>query len=70
MVLEVLKKLKKHVTDKYFEKEKALNLNHLPLQEKYVAITIVEWLVSTWHIFLTEGKEERRLRLSNYLNQI
>ena len=42
MVLEVLKKLKKNVTDKYFEKEMALSLNHLPLQEKYVTITIVE----------------------------
>ena len=61
--------LRKHVTDKYFEKEKALNLNHLPLQEKYITITIVEWLVSTWHICLTEGKEERCLRLSNYLNK-
>ena len=54
----------------YFEKEKALNLKHLPLQEKHVAITIVKWLVSTWRIYLTEGKEERRLRLSNYFNEI
>ena len=61
---------KKHVTYKYFEKQKALNLNHLLLQEKYVTIIIVEWLVSTWHICLTEGKDERCLRLSNCLNQI
>ena len=33
--------LKKHVTDKYFEK-KILNPNHLPLEEMYVTITILE----------------------------
>ena len=33
--------LKKHATDKYFEK-KTLNTNHLPLKEKYVTITVVE----------------------------
>ena len=70
MVIEVLKKLKKLVTDKYFEKEKTLNQNYLPLQEKYVTIIIVKWLVSTWHVCLTEEKEERCLRVRNYLNQI
>ena len=35
---------------KIFWKSYTLNPNHLLLQEKYVAITIVEWLVSAWHI--------------------
>ena len=33
-------------------------------------ITILEWLVSTWHIHLTEISEEKHFILSNYLNQI
>ena len=47
-----------------------MNPNHLLLQEMYVIITILEWLVSTWHKQLTENPEERHLELSDYLNKI
>ena len=52
------------------KKNLALNPNHLPLQEMYVTITIVKWLVSKWRKCLTEIPEENHLRLSDYLNQI
>ena len=63
--------LKKHVTDKYSEKKvKTLNPYHLPLQEMYVTITILERLVSTWCICLTKIPEEKHLKLSDSLTQI
>ena len=63
--------LKKHVTDKYFEKKvKTLNPCHLPLQEMYVTITILVRLVSTWCICLTKIPEEKHLKLSDSLTQI
>ena len=49
---------------------KSLNPNLLPLQEMYVTITILEWLVSSWHICLTETLEEKHLKLRDYLKQI
>ena len=62
--------LEKRVTDKYFEKKVRLITFHyrkcmLPLQ-------YFKWLVSTWHmhICLTEIAEEKRCKLSDYLNQI
>ena len=62
--------LKKRVTDKYFEKKvKSLNPHHVPLQKMYVTITILEWLASTWCIYLTEIPKENHLKLSDYLNQ-
>ena len=56
--------LKKRVTGKYFEKSWILNPNHLPLQDKYVTITIVEWLVSTWCVYFTKIPN---LRLSDQI---
>ena len=56
--------LKKHATDKYFENSETVNLTYLPLQKKYITITIVERLVSTWTTSLTEILEETHLRLS------
>ena len=47
-----------------------MNHNHHLLQDMYVTITILECLVSTWHICLTEILEEKHLKLSDYLNQI
>ena len=41
---------------------------HLPLQEMYVTVTILELL--EWQISLTEIVEEKHLRGSDYLNQI
>ena len=61
-------RLKKRVTNKYFQKKG--RLWNIPLQEMYVTTTIFKWLVSTWHICLIEIKEEKRLKLSDYLNQI
>ena len=49
---------------------KSLNPNLLPLQEMYVTITILEWLVSTWHICLTETLEEKHLKVRDYLKEI
>ena len=49
---------------------KSLNPNLLPLQEMYVTITILEWLVSTWHICLTEILEEKHLKVRDYLKEI
>ena len=61
--------LKKRVADKYFEKNLDFEAYHLQLQEIHVTITILEWLVSTWHIYLTKIPEEKNLKLSD-LNQI
>ena len=33
------------------KKSYTMNPNHLPLQEMYVTITILEWLVSIWCMF-------------------
>ena len=52
------------------KKSQTLNSNHLPLQEMYVTITILEWVVSSRHICFTEIVEEKHLKLSKYLNQI
>ena len=49
---------------------KSLNPNLLPLQEMYVTITILEWLVSTWQICLTETLEEKHLKVRDYLKEI
>ena len=46
-----------------------LNSNYLLLQGKYVTITTVEWLMSTWHICLTEILEKKHLKLSDCLNK-
>ena len=55
---------KKHAADKYFEKKSyTLNPYHFQLQEMYVIITILEWLVSTWCICLTEILEEKHLKI-------
>ena len=51
-------KLKKRVTDKYFEKSSTLNTHHLPLKEKYVTITVVEWLVSIYMAYLFDRNSE------------
>ena len=40
------------------------------LQEMYITITTLELLVSTWRLCLTEIREEKHLKLSDYLNQI
>ena len=37
--------------------------------EIYIALTIREWLVSTWRISLSEIPEENHLKLIDYLNQ-
>ena len=52
------------------KKSQTLNSNQLPLQEMYVTITILEWVVSSRHICFTEIVEEKQLKLSEYLNQI
>ena len=62
--------LKKHVTDKYFEKKLRLGTLITFCYRKYMLVTILEWLVSTWCTCLTKILEEKRLKLSNYLNQI
>ena len=43
--------------------------SHITFLEIYVIITILELLVSTWHICVTEISEEKHLKLSD-LNQI
>ena len=51
-------------------KVRTLNPNHLPLQEMYVTIIILDWQLPTWRIWLTKTPEKKRLKLSDYLNQI
>ena len=50
--------------------KRTLNPNHLPLQEIYITIIILRWLVSTWRICSKEISEVKHLKLSDYLNQI
>ena len=50
--------------------EKDLDMNFILFQQKYVTITIFEWLVSTWHMCLSEILEKKHLKLRDYLNQI
>ena len=50
--------------------EKDLDMNFILFQQKYVTITIFEWLVSTWHMCLSEISEKKHLKLRDYLNQI
>ena len=46
-----------------------LNPNRLLLQEMYVTIKILKWLVSTWPICLTETPQKKHIKQSDYLNQ-
>ena len=50
--------LKNRVTDKYFEKSLTLNTDHLPLNEKYVTTTVVEWLASIYMAYLFDRNSE------------
>ena len=70
MILEVVNNWRSVLQINILKKKLDLNMNHLQLKEKYVNITIVDWLVSTWHICLIEIPKVKHLRLSDYLNQI
>ena len=42
--------------------EKDLDMNFILFQQKYVTITIFEWLVSTWHMFVRNfGKKASQI---------
>ena len=69
MILEVMNNWRSVLQINILKKSWTLNSNHLTLQEMYAGITTLAWLVSTWHICLTEIPEERHLILSDYLNQ-
>ena len=56
-------KLKKHFTDKHFEKKSDFEFESPSVKGKVYGI-------STWHICLIEIPKEKHLRLSDYLNQI
>ena len=55
--------LKKHFTDKHFEKKSDFEFESPSVKGKVYGI-------STWHICLIEIPKEKHLRLSDYLNQI
>ena len=69
MILEVVNNWKSVLQINIFKKNLDFGAYHLQLQEIHVTITILEWLVSTWHIYLTEILEEKHHKLSE-LNQI
>ena len=69
MILEVVNNWRSALQINILKESCTLNPTSLPLQKKYVTITITEWLVSTWRMCLTEIPEEKHLRLSNYLNK-
>ena len=70
MILEVVNNWKSVLQISILKKKlKSLNPHHVPLQKMYVTITILEWLASTWCIYLTEIPKENHLKLSDYLNQ-
>ena len=55
--------MKKHFTDKHFEKKSDFEFESPSVKGKVYGI-------STWHICLIEIPKEKHLRLSDYLNQI
>ena len=68
MILEVENNWRSVLQINILKKSYSLNSNHVPLQKMYVTITILEWLASTWCIYLTEIPKEN-LKLSDHLNQ-
>ena len=70
MILQVVINCRSVSQTNILKNSQTLNSNHFSLQEMYVTITMLEWLVSTWRLYLTEIPKEKNPKLSDYLNQI